>query len=93
MSATLNAELFSSYFGGAPTIHIPVSYCVFVPKSLKYCINCSFPSFINFDEAVLIFHYFVFSNANSGIHTSSESTFSGRYIGEVRLQVDLKQST
>lgn len=26
MSATLNAELFSSYFGGAPTIHIPVSY-------------------------------------------------------------------
>jgi hypothetical protein len=26
MSATLNAELFSNYFGGAPTIHIPVSY-------------------------------------------------------------------
>lgn len=25
MSATLNAELFSSYFGGAPKIHIPVS--------------------------------------------------------------------
>lgn len=25
MSATLNAELFSSYFGGAPMIHIPVS--------------------------------------------------------------------
>lgn len=25
MSATLNAELFSNYFGGAPTIHIPVS--------------------------------------------------------------------
>lgn len=25
MSATLNAELFSSYFGGAPRIHIPVS--------------------------------------------------------------------
>ena len=25
MSATLNAELFSSYFGGAPTMHIPVS--------------------------------------------------------------------
>lgn len=24
MSATLNAELFSNYFGGAPTIHIPV---------------------------------------------------------------------
>lgn len=25
MSATLNAKLFSSYFGGAPMIHIPVS--------------------------------------------------------------------
>lgn len=25
MSATLNADLFSSYFGGAPMIHIPVS--------------------------------------------------------------------
>lgn len=25
MSATLNAELFSNYFGGAPMIHIPVS--------------------------------------------------------------------
>lgn len=25
MSATLNAELFSSYFGGAPMLHIPVS--------------------------------------------------------------------
>ena len=25
MSATLNAELFSSYFNGAPMIHIPVS--------------------------------------------------------------------
>lgn len=24
MSATLNAELFSNYFGGAPTFHIPV---------------------------------------------------------------------
>lgn len=24
MSATLDAELFSSYFGGAPTMHIPV---------------------------------------------------------------------
>lgn len=26
MSATLNADLFASFFGGAPTIHIPVSY-------------------------------------------------------------------
>lgn len=25
MSATLDAELFSSYFGGAPMVHIPVS--------------------------------------------------------------------
>jgi len=28
MSATLNAELFSSYFGGAPAMHIPVSLCL-----------------------------------------------------------------
>jgi ATP-dependent RNA helicase DHX36 len=28
MSATLNAELFSSYFGGAPMIHIPVRFSV-----------------------------------------------------------------
>jgi HrpA-like RNA helicase len=28
MSATLNAEMFSSYFGGAPMIHIPVRYFV-----------------------------------------------------------------
>jgi len=27
MSATLNAELFSNYYGGAPTIHIPVRQC------------------------------------------------------------------
>lgn len=26
MSATLNAELFSNFFGRAPVIHIPVSY-------------------------------------------------------------------
>lgn len=26
MSASLDAELFSSYFGGAPAVHIPVSY-------------------------------------------------------------------
>lgn len=30
MSATLNAELFSSYYGGAPTIHIPVSSAIIV---------------------------------------------------------------
>lgn len=29
MSATLNAELFSNFFGGAPVIHIPVSYLAF----------------------------------------------------------------
>lgn len=29
MSATLNAELFSTYYGGAPTIHIPVKTCVY----------------------------------------------------------------
>lgn len=27
MSATLDAELFSSYFGGAPIVHIPVCKC------------------------------------------------------------------
>lgn len=27
MSATLNADLFSNYFGGAPMMHIPVSFC------------------------------------------------------------------
>lgn len=26
MSATINADLFSKYFGNAPTIHIPVLY-------------------------------------------------------------------
>ncbi|KHG03473.1 Putative ATP-dependent RNA helicase DHX57 [Gossypium arboreum] len=30
MSATLNAELFSSYYGGAPTIHIPVSSAMII---------------------------------------------------------------
>lgn len=30
MSATLNAELFSSYFGGAPAMHIPVSLCTYL---------------------------------------------------------------
>ncbi|KAB5524458.1 hypothetical protein DKX38_022207 [Salix brachista] len=30
MSATLNADLFSSYFGGAPAIHIPVSLALLI---------------------------------------------------------------
>ena len=34
MSATLNAELFSSYFGGAPMIHIPVSLNIDYPHSI-----------------------------------------------------------
>lgn len=37
MSATLDAELFSSYFGGAPVIHIPVSIfyqCMVIPVSV-----------------------------------------------------------
>ena len=34
MSATLNAELFSNFFGGAPTIHIPVSQLVLFLKVL-----------------------------------------------------------
>lgn len=35
MSATLNAELFSSYFGGAPMIHIPVSWKI-IDKCLSH---------------------------------------------------------
>lgn len=35
MSATLDAELFSSYFGGAPIIRIPVSF-----KSEDFFISC-----------------------------------------------------
>lgn len=36
MSATLNAELFSNFFGGAPTIHIPVSSSSYYIRIL-YC--------------------------------------------------------
>lgn len=41
MSATLNAELFSSYFGGAPMIHIPVRYFlkIFLHSSVL-SVNC-----------------------------------------------------
>jgi hypothetical protein len=35
MSATLNAELFSSYFGGAPAIHIPVSHSLLISVLIK----------------------------------------------------------
>lgn len=35
MSATLNAELFSNYFGGAPMIHIPVSIGIFSDLNFK----------------------------------------------------------
>lgn len=36
MSATLDAELFSSYFGGAGVIHIPVSRkCIMVLRMLS----------------------------------------------------------
>lgn len=56
MSATLNAELFSSYFGGAPTIHIPVSYCVVARNYFTYCVNCSFSTFHNSDKGELILH-------------------------------------
>ncbi|KAL2929134.1 DExH-box ATP-dependent RNA helicase DExH3, partial [Bienertia sinuspersici] len=38
MSATLNAELFSNYFGGAPTIHIPVSIEM-LPDVTKNCLQ------------------------------------------------------
>jgi len=33
MSATLDAELFSSYFAGAPVVHIPVS----IHKKWRHC--------------------------------------------------------
>lgn len=41
MSATLNADLFSSYFGGAPMIHIPVSteLHVCIPLSVITCLH------------------------------------------------------
>lgn len=32
MSATINAYLFSQYFGNAPVIHIPVSCAYFSPQ-------------------------------------------------------------
>ena len=39
MSATLNAELFSSYFGNAPTLSIPVSEPTLIPASfLPLCL-------------------------------------------------------
>jgi hypothetical protein len=43
MSATLNAEMFSSYFGGAPMIHIPVRiFLGFLHWYICYGINlCS----------------------------------------------------
>lgn len=45
MSATLNAELFSSYFGGAPMIHIPVS-CNLDPTLLNLYILLVFVHYI-----------------------------------------------
>lgn len=39
MSATLDAELFSSYFGGSPVVHIPVSLYVHLNS------NCMLPWF------------------------------------------------
>lgn len=36
ISATVNAELFSRYFGGAPTKHIPVSLLVLENESLSF---------------------------------------------------------
>lgn len=43
MSATLNAELFSNYFGGAPMIHIPVSLRNEILNTVpSFSIGCSF---------------------------------------------------
>ena len=33
MSATINADLFSAYFGGAPLTHIPVKTSPMLPKA------------------------------------------------------------
>ncbi|XP_034204851.1 DExH-box ATP-dependent RNA helicase DExH3 isoform X3 [Prunus dulcis] len=59
MSATLNAELFSNYFGGAPTIHIPdalnkSSFESYSPRA-RDSLSCWTPDCIGFNliEAVL----------------------------------------
>ena len=39
MSATINADLFSKYFGNAPTIHIPVILCHFIIFLLKMFVD------------------------------------------------------
>ena len=41
MSATINAELFSKYFGNAPTIHIPVCTTVLSVITVLCKIYCS----------------------------------------------------
>lgn len=46
MSATLNADLFSNYFGGAPVIHIPVS-SEYLYRFLENVFE-KFPSIIGF---------------------------------------------
>lgn len=56
MSATLNAELFSSYFGGAPMLHIPVILTKYLPvlgTSLLFS-QC-------FNQVVLAFNFRSFS--------------------------------
>lgn len=40
MSATLDAELFSSYFSGAPRVHIPVSLWFIFPLYTYYHLIC-----------------------------------------------------
>lgn len=49
MSATINAELFSSYFGNAPTIHIPVCTVILrVQLSARFIVLCAVSYGFNF---------------------------------------------
>ncbi|KAG5229835.1 ATP-dependent RNA helicase [Salix suchowensis] len=54
MSATLNADLFSSYFGGAPAIHIPVSLTLLISvlitcrKPIPYPLKPAGKDLVNF---------------------------------------------
>lgn len=52
MSATINADLFSKYFGGAPTIHIPV-------QSLLYYM-LMVHALSSFHTFVFIFYFFYY---------------------------------
>lgn len=52
MSATLNADLFSKYFGNSPVIHIPVNYLCKLWQ--HYFLLCNFTT----ESIDFLFHYF-----------------------------------